>query len=419
MDPQLLAQDILNKIIYENVPFSLGLKQAFKRQNVSKEEKATVSAIVGCALRHFLVLERIIKDAYPEISDQAMLSLIVAICNILFIKRIDVNESLKFGQSSLKDEDVPFETFITPYLDNKKLVPSEIEVGSFAFLSYRYNTPLPIIKMWHKQYGPISLNKILKANSKPGPVAIRINNNRISDEQFFNTYPDFEPTDLGGTALYHGKDKIKNLPLYERKEGDVISPAYKVMLDEIDVDLLRGVAIYSETPNDVLSELNMRFEKIFNIEYIAGNYGAYLNAKNTLNKNNLSGVNVYEASASSIVTCLSKKVHTFIVLPENSHFNLLQMLPDYFLRFDINNLDNLIAHQKEVLNEASEQIEEDGYLLYFVDTLSKKESTHVINEFLNEHPAFTLVREKQFFPFKKFGGSYFFAILKKEREQHD
>jgi 16S rRNA C967 or C1407 C5-methylase (RsmB/RsmF family) len=95
---------------------------------------------------------------------------------------------------------------------------------------------------------------------------------------------------------------------------------------------------------------------------------------------------------------------------------LLQVLPDYFLRFDIAKLDELIANQAKALNEASNQVEDGGYLLYLVDTISKKETINIINEFLKEHQEFTLVRDKIYFPYKKYGGSYYFAVLKKENK---
>ena len=307
MNSQLLAKDILSKIINENVPFSLALKQAFKHNQVSKEEKSIISATVGCGLRHYLVLERIIKDTYPEIESEALFALLIAIANILFIKRISVEESSDFAQSFLKEEDKKFADFIAPYLEDKKLVPESIEVCSFEFLSYRYNTPISIIKMWNKQYGPISTSKVLKANSKPGPVVVRINNALISDEEFFNLYSDFEKDDIEGVAIYNGKEKFKNLPAYEKKQAEILSVAYKVMMDESDLDLLRGLAIYAEYPNDILVELMSRYQNLSNVEYVAGAYSAYINAKNAINKNTIKGVNIYEANASSIVTCISTR----------------------------------------------------------------------------------------------------------------
>ena len=414
MATHILAKDILQKIIIENVPFSLALKQAFKNDSVSKDDKPVVSALVGCALRHYLVMDRLIKDAYPNIESDGFIALLVAFSNALFIKKLSQDDCNALAASFLKEDDIKVEDFIAPYLEDKKLVPEEIEIGSFDFLSYRYNTPVSVIKMWNKQFGQVTASRILKANSKPAPTILRINNNLINDEDFFNQYPEFEKCETSGMALYNGEGRFKNHPASEKNLATVLPLAFKELVDEGDVDLLRGLAIYAEYPNDLLTELLSRFNNLTNIEFMAGNYSAFINTKNALNKHAIKGINVYEANASSIITCVSKPVHTFIVMPDSSRLNLLQVLPDYFLRFDIEKLDELIANQLKALNEASNQVEDGGYLLYLVDTISKKENSGVINEFLKEHPEFTLIKDKLYFPYKKYGGSYFYAVLKKE-----
>ena len=408
-----LAKDILQKIIVEKIPFSLALKQAFKKGDISKEDRSVISAVVGCALRHFIVMERLIKDAYQDIESDGFAALLVAFSNALFIKKMNQDECNALAQSFLKEDDQKVEEFIDPYLEGKKLVPEEIEVGSFEFLSYRYNTPLSVIKMWNKQFGQVTTSRILKANSKPSPVVLRVNNVRISDEDFFNQYPDFESTDIPGIALYKGEGKFKNTEVFEKQLAYVLTPAFKEALDDGDVDLLRGFAVYAEYPNDLFVELSSRFNNINNVDFVAGSYSAFINTKNALAKSNINGVNVYEAGVSSIITCISKPVHTFLVMPESSRLNLLQVLPDYFLRFDIEKLDELIANQGKALQEASSQVEDGGYLLYLVDTISRKETMGLIADFLKNNENFSLVRDKQYFPYKKYGGSYYFAVLKK------
>ena len=417
MAPQVLAKEILNKIITENMPFSLALKQAFKKNDVSREERANISAIVGCVLRHYLVMSHLVSEQYPEIEKLGEIALLIAFSNALFIKKLDQSACNKEVENYLKESDMRVDDFIALYLQEKKLVPESIEVGSFEFLSYRYNTPIEIIRMWSKQFGQTSANKTLKANSKPAPTVVRIDNNLINDEDFFNQYPEFEKIEgVEGAALYKGQVKFKAHEVCEKSLATPLPLAFKEMLDEGDLDLLRGLAIYSECPNDLLVDLKSRKINLSGIEYIAGNYAASSSVKNFLNKNNLKGINVYEAQASAIITCLSKPVHTFVVMPDSSRLNLLQLLPDYFLRFDCSKLDELIANQKLALKEASAQVEEDGYLLYLVDTLSRKESINIINEFLKENPNYSLVRDKLYFPYKKYGGSYYFAVLKKAKE---
>ena len=40
----------------------------------------------------------------------------------------------------------------------------------------------------------------------------------------------------------------------------------------------------------------------------------------------------------------------------------------------------------------------------------------LISEFLKNNENFSLVRDKQYFPYKKYGGSYYFAALKKAKK---
>ena len=417
MTPQVLAKEILNRIINENMPFSLALKQAFKRHEMSKEEKANISAVVGCVLRHYLVMSHVVNKQYEGLESLGVIALLIALSNALFIKKFDQDECNKDAASYLKEGDMKVEDFINPYLNDKKLVPENIEVGSFEFLSFRYNTPSEIIKMWSKQFGHISANKTLKANSKPAPVVVRIDNNKITDEDFFAQYSDFDPIEgIPGTALYKGEGKYKAHPVNEKGLATPLPLAYKEMLDEGDLDPLRGIAIYTEYPNDLLLDFISRNQNMGNIEYIASNIGTAKSTKNFINKYAMKNVNVYEAQASSILTCISKPVHTFVVMPDSSRFNLLQLLPDYFLRFNFEKLDELIANQKLALKEASDQVEEGGYLIYFVDTLSKKESINIINEFLAENENFVLVKDKLYFPYKKYGSSTYFAVLKKNKK---
>ncbi|MBO6261552.1 MAG: hypothetical protein J6N95_02995 [Bacilli bacterium] len=418
MTPHILAKDILNKIINENTPFSLALKQAFRKHEMPKEEKANISAVVGCVLRHYLVMSYVINKQYGDLDKNGVISLLIALSNALFIKKFNQEECNKDANSYLKEGDMKVEDFINPYLNDKKLVPENIEVGSFEFLSFRYNTPSDIIKMWAKQFGHISANKTLKANSKPAPVVVRINNNKISDEDFFLQFAnDFDPIEgIPGTALFKGEGKYKAHPVNEKGLATPLPLAFKEMLDEGDLDPLRGIAIYAEYPNDLLLDFVSRNQNMGSIDYIASNIGTAKSTKNYLYKYGLKNVSVYEAQASSILTCISKPVHTFIVMPDSSRFNLLQLLPDYFLRFDLAKLDELIANQKLALKEASEQVEEDGYLIYFVDTLSKKESINIINEFLAENENFVLVKDKLYFPYKKYGSSSYFAVLRKQKK---
>ena len=88
MASHILAKDILAKIIIEKIPFALVLKTVFKQADLEKEDRSITSALVGCALRHYLVAERLIKDTYPSIDNSGLMAVLVALSNALFIKKL-------------------------------------------------------------------------------------------------------------------------------------------------------------------------------------------------------------------------------------------------------------------------------------------------------------------------------------------
>ena len=132
MTPQVLARDILNRIINENTPFSLALKQAFKKNEVSKEDKANISAMVGCVLRHYLVLSNVINKQYLDLDSVGAIALMIAFSNALligFYKRYTV--ALIGGLWIIIDTCLTL--FCKRYTDNKRAFHLCV-IGLFIYL---------------------------------------------------------------------------------------------------------------------------------------------------------------------------------------------------------------------------------------------------------------------------------------------
>ena len=100
-------------------------------------------------------------------------------------------------------------------------------------------------------------------------------------------------------------------------------------------------------------------------------------------------------------------------MPANTNFDELRRSPDYFNRIKQDALDGFIANQKLALHDASEFVEDGGELVYVVTTMNKKETVQIADDFIKNHPDFTLVEQKQFLPFDKYDSTYYFAIFRK------
>ena len=121
-----------------------------------------------------------------------------------------------------------------------------------------------------------------------------------------------------------------------------------------------------------------------------------------------------EANSDSLKAIISKKQDLFIVFPKSSEFEKARTNPDYFITFNQDNLDSLINNELSDLENVLEFLEEKATLVYCVRTLGNKETTEIIAKFLEKHPEFELIEEKQYLPSMEENSLLYYAILRKK-----
>ena len=190
------------------------------------------------------------------------------------------------------------------------------------------------------------------------------------------------------------------------------------LLKDLDIDPIRGIAIYGGSTNAIIDELYLRLGVNFKADYLCGTQKHFFEVRDAVKKYGLVNLSLYECEHQAILTCISKPVHTFFLCPENSYFLGLIERPDYFLSCRQEDLDSFIKIEYESLIEASHHVEDGGDLVYFVPTFCRNETKSIIHRFIKEHEGFSLVEEKQLVPFDKYESMLYFAILRKE-VKHD
>ncbi len=412
------AFNVLNKVVFESIPFHVAVKSSLKKEKkkiIDPSFRSGIYSLSGCVLRHYYIFERIVKKEYEGIEDNNALLMSLLLANNLFTKTCENDELLKY----IKHEcELDGGLLLEKYSDSSKLIPEEVKPETDEFYHLRYNLPLWLVRMWRKNCGPILSKRLYRGLSSKDLNSLRIDNNKISDTDFINKYSDFKLLESGGIAYNR---QIKNIKQCEPvKNGDALlcHGGYKYLLDQVDVDFLRGVAIYGGCSNDLLKEMYASRGTNLKLEYLCGNQKHFFEVREDIKDLGLMDLHVYECAYNAIETCISKPVHAFFLFPENSFFQGLVDNPDYFLRIKQEDLDAYIQIQKALLNESAPHVEEDGYLIYALPTVCKNETKRVIHNFLSEHSEFSLVEEKQLFPFDKYQTMLYFSILRKEAE-HD
>lgn len=406
-----VSKSILLKLVNEDVPFAVVLKNTFKKTNVDPAFKNDVAAIVGCELRHHYIFDNLVNRFFDGVEFEKTIYLRFALANGLFLRRFSDTEIIALAEQELDKETIyQLYNFVK---STNEIIPNELDKASPEYLSYRYNTPAWVIRMWQKQYGKGVVFKTLKVNYRQSVPSIRVNEKNIDIDEFLGKHPDFSKAPIDNMIIYQGRGTPKKLPEFESGDLFFMKMATKYILDILDLDVLKGIAIYTEVPNNIYLDLLTRFSEDTKLDLVINNTFCYYEVKRNLQKVAKHHIFVYEAEYSSLLTCLSKKVHTMICMPKSSTFDLLRSTPDYFLRIKQDKLDEIIANESACLLECSKYVEEGGELVYMIPTLSRKESNNVIAKFLVDNKDFELVEERQFFPFEVYDSCLYFARLKK------
>lgn len=405
------SKTVLLKLVNEDVPFTIALKNTFKKNNSDAIEKSNVAALVGCELRHHYIFDNLINRFFEGEEFEKTIYLRFALANGLFLKRFPEKDLVALAEQDLDKEKIyALYSFVK---STNEIIPKELDKSSPEFLSLRYNTPAWIIRMWQKQYGKGVVFKTLKVNYRQSVPSIRVNEKKINIDEFLAKHPDFSKAPVDNMIIYQGRGSPKKIPEFDNGSLYFMKMATKVILDSLDLDVLKGIAIYTEVPNNIYLDLLTRFGEEAKADLVINNTNCYYETKRNLEKLGKHRMFIYEAEYTSLLTCLSKKVHTMICMPKSSTFDLFRSTPDYFLRIKQDGLDELIANESACLAECSKYVEDGGELVYMVPTLSRKESNNVIAKFLVENKDFELIEERQFFPFEVYDSCLYSARLKK------
>ena len=405
---------ILGEVLEQRIPFNIATKNIFNKENIAKSDRGEIAGLVGCELRHHILFLEIVKTELGFQGEFNSAPILLAMANHLFYKKFDQNEINKFVCNRF---DLSLDKF-TGFLDNlssrESLVPEKYPKGSEQYLSLRFNTPTWLVKMWLKHYGRGFLYKILKSNYRqPTPTFTY-----IGDINYISLPSDFVIED--DLVKYVGQGNVRSQELYNNERFILFKPALKEIIKNTEIHPYSNVAIFEAfSSNFYLDFIYNNLENHLNIEAITSSVSLYMDMKKRISAFNFPNVNLYEANPGEFITCLSEKVDLFVLLPKNSNFDLLKTTPDYFHLFERNTLDMLISEQIFALEEAKECVNVGGQILYIIPTLNKKESRQVIMDFLLNNPTFSLLEERQYFPFEKGESSLYFARLVKMENDDD
>lgn len=413
------AANILNDIIYNDVPFSTALKEASKNiANLSKI-KSTVSALVGCELRHHILFENIILDKDVELTNEEKCLAYVVLGNNLFLKRLPNDDTIKYLEEKIKDKIAPLKEVLVFEGSPNELISNKIDKESLEYLSIRFNTPTWLVKMWQKHYGRGLTFKILKKNNKPHDAYCIVNTFLTSIDEILKKHPCFVKSEYPNVISYIDKSSLRRQDVC--KEGYVIQEklAINQLLSQQFNGDVKELLLFDADDTSAIYQALFTFKKDIGMNLAVAKGFECIDVRRLISLNQLKNVNFFEADPLNMDASISHKQDLVVAFPKSSNFDDIRTYPDYLFHFKREIIDELIVKQKEAIEGLSKFVEVDGKLVYLVSTLNRKEGHSIVIDFLQRHKEFELIEEKQRFPFDQLDTALYYAVMKRNEIKDD
>lgn len=424
MNEILAAYEILKKIVMDNEDLANATKAYFSLHFYTREKRKIIQALVVKALMHQLVLTCIISDSFPTIKKDESLLILVALTNTIFVKAFEDEETIEKTKSVLSLDSqlslTMLEQLLTHHYDVNHLIPSYVRVDSTLYKSYKYNIPTWLIEMWNRHYGSNVTQRMLIQIRKKKYPSYRVNPLKIEAQDLW--IKDKENWSKGltnSTLQYIGKKPTKQIEAFRHGEVLPLSEGASSLVDELKYRNYDDILMMSGSFSYLPLALATKNEGQKNVFLAASTYYDVVTYRRMVETLGISNIEIVESPLSLLITYVSEKKDMVFVLPPSSSFQSISECPDFFNHFSNDQFDELIAIQRDYLEECSNYVKEGGTLVYFIETANNKEGTLQIHHFLDQHEDFILVEEKQMLPLDKKASIGYYAILKKGEEQHD
>ena len=412
-----LSLAVLNEVLDEKVPFAEALRKRFQTNVDIRPLRGAVAGLVGCELRHQIYFEymtRNLKDWEPK--DRRLLFL--ALANAFFYRRFDVatvHADLVevIGKEKLDLVQDLFDLASTP----ENYIPSTVDRKSPLYLSLRFNVPEWVVKIL-SHYGGSAVYQSLRKFARPSTTTLRVRTSVLPMTSLLEN-PDFLPTPVDGMVSYKGTAPLRKLNDF--KKGFLFPEKLltKALLDAHPISEPGQILLYNANEDSSLEkELIENYGDKLGLNIAVPDIDAHVDVSRLIKEKNLHNVNFFSApDVLSMEASVSSMQQLVVVSPNSTNFDLIPTSPDYLLHFDTGSMDAIIEKEQAALEGAAKYVEEGGTLLYVIYTISKKEGHMNIAAFLKKHPEFSLVSEKQHFPFEEHEtAAYVAELVKGERE---
>lgn len=411
-NPREIALKVLYEIDKNNAYSNISLKKHLKNASLKTVDRAFVTQLVYGVVKNKSRLDWIISKysntPIRKMSYWVLNILRLGIYQIIFLDKVPqsaaVNESVKLAR---KYGHKRISGFINAILRNitransEDLIPSNKD--EIEYISTYYSHPKWLIEKWVRDYGKDFTTKLAKKNNENPEVTIRTNILKASRAELM------ELLQNEGMKAEKGKWCPEAI-LLKNTSNIEESTSFKKGLFQIQDQSSMLVAHILDPKEDqlILDLCSAPGGKTTHISEKMGNTGKIIardihsHKLDLMEKNNerlgISNIKLERFDALELDSNLIEKADRVLLDAPCSGLGIIRKKPDLKWNKRLEDIEDIIALQYRMLENATKYLKKDGILIYSTCTINPDENLNIIKKFLNNNTNFKLVPIDPFSP---------------------
>ena len=419
-----LALDMLLAIDRDGQYSHLVLRDVLdKYQYLSKQERAFLTRLTEGTVERMLTLDYVI-DQFSKTKVKKMKSLIrelmrLSVYQIMYMDGVPdaavCNEAVKLAR---KRGFSGFSGFVNGVL---RSVARGWKDVTFQNESVRYSVPEWIIDGWNADYGRDVTEKMLEAFMQPAKITVRTNTQKCTPEELKDRLSQEGVTveaieGISYAFALSGFDYLAGLGSFQ--DGwfyvqDISSMTVAHAADPKKGDYIIDVCAAPGGKSSHLAELldgSGMVEARDLTEYKVG-----LIEENIL-RHDLHNMKAVQQDATLFDEASVEKADILICDLPCSGLGVIGRKSDIRYKMTAEKAHDLAVLQQEMLDTVWKYVKRGGKLIYSTCTIHKEENEDNVAAFLQKHPQFTLVEQRQIFPMEGSDGFFVAKMIRSTDE---
>ncbi len=398
---RLVAIIVIEKVLNENAYSNIVLGLELNKSELSDKDKSLVTEIVYGTLKYKYTIDKIlcnyIKKGIDKLDSFVLNILRISVYQIRFLDKVPsfavVNEAVNLTK---KKSNIGASKLVNGVLrsylrDSTSKYYNEQD--NIERLCFEYSFTKALVKLFIRQYGLESAEKILKGLNYKPDVTVRANTLKLTFKEIWgkliqNGY-NIEEGYVCSEAIRIIKGKnIENNILFN--EGNITVQDESAMLTAHSMDLEPNLKVL-----DLCSAPGGKTTHIAELMGNTGHISAYDLHKNKLSliKENLKRIGITNTTCdvrdatiydSNLFECADR---VLIDVP-CSGLGIIRKKPEIKWSKHIKDIKSIIDTQRQIMENASKYVKKGGVLVYSTCTLNKEENEGNIEWFIESHSEF-------------------------------